>query len=372
MKKLTTLLLLAPIMMMSLTGCNNSEPSSTPEEAVNTVAALPNLLLRGGAVSEPNKTYPTEVGDTFTGLKSFTVDNQNVTITWSHDCGDKVTITDTKKEGVDVALITPTYPVMTKDAYLLTLTASISCQDATASSVFKFDIVSEKYEEITLQGLREKCGKSTVSLDTNYHFNGIISATVDTDEKNIKAGVYLQDGPYAIKLSDGCLKDEGGFKETWGIGTKLRVFGKVFRYNGAHYIEPETLEEVVDDTLVAPTSLVFENGDNWNKSDAFNEDGRLITVRNATYVSGKEKFKTNLNSEITFSVKDTQGNDVTVIVKFVRQLGTETLTTIKTTIDALEVGDTFDLYGVMDWNHGPKIMPMNMDGRTAVNCLVAK
>lgn len=370
MKKLNTLLLIAPLMVSILAGCGNTGISD--QEAVDTVSGITTLLLNNrGEIKESNFNYTPKIEESFVGLASHTVQNKTVTITWTSNAGDKVAIAPKSGDPLHVT-ITPTYPLMPDDCYLLELTATIASNNASTTKKYNFNITNYKYEELTLKELRDKCGKSTVSLDTNYHFNGIVSGLVDTATKNIKAGVFLQDGPYAIKLSDGCLKTEGTWKQNWGVGTKLRVFGKAFRYNGLHYVEPETIEEVTDDTLTTPTTYVVENGDVWNPNDMWNQDTRLAYVKNASYKSGKENAKTSINYELTFTIKDTQNNDVDVIVKVFKALGSEQMSAIKDLVDELEVGDTYDIYGVLDWNGGPKILPMNIANRTAVQCFVAK
>lgn len=369
MKKILSFLVAAPLMLGVLAGCG---PTTNPDqEALDKVANLATLLLdSSGQIKEAGKNYQTEYGDTFLGLKYYQVsaeEGDQVTVTWSDNAPGKVAYAKVPKQD-DRTKISPTYPLVSTLEYDLELTALIEYKGLSATRVFKFHIISDVVESVTLKQLREKIAAGTASTDVNYETNGIITGYMEPSDSHLYAGVYVQDGPWALMLYAGKMSSLWDY-DNWTIGTRLHIVGKLSPYNGLNELKPSLVELASEDVeLATPTPLVIEDGDDYGTTQLFGHDGRLVEIRGAKFVS-TETLAVGSHKNIKFSLAKTSGGTAEIVFRVNYHIGTDAYNDLIKVVNGLKAGDLVNLYGVISWYNTPQISPQFIAGKTPAQCI---
>lgn len=217
--------------------------------------------------------------------------------------------------------------------------------------------------------LRDDIAAGELKKGDEVVVNGIISSYFESPD-HIYAGTFIQDGPNAISLYAGQLSKyftDLGLK----LGDKVRVEGALDIYNGLEQIKPTVISIVEDDTLEEPEILEITDFSKFNATDLAKQSGRLVKVSNVPYMGLAE------NSEISISASSgghytanfgTSTNTIPYYVNY--HVGENARNNIAGILNALEVGDTVDLYGVIGWYNSPQISPVYMVGRDGADCIV--
>jgi hypothetical protein len=367
MKKILSFLLAAPLMMAVLTGCSTPK-GETDQDIVERVGNLATLVIdNGGQLKEAGKTYQTEFNDSFLALKQYPASEENpedlVLIEWS-DNTEKQKVTYAKDpKNPDRTKITPKYPLQKSEEFLLELTATVTYNEAVTTRLFKFWIVSDTVEVLTLQQLREKISNGTASTDANYSFNGIVTGYMEPSDSHLYSGVYVQDGPWAMMLYAGKMSSMWDY-DNWTIGTRLHVIGKLSPYNGLNELKPSLVELAPNDAQIAtPTTLSITQGSQYGTTQLLGQDGRLVEIKGAKFVK-TETLKVGSHANMTFSL---DGVNITFRVNY--HIGETAYKALIDVASTLKAGDTVNLYGVVSWFNAPQISPQFIDGRTPAQCI---
>ena len=372
MKKILSLLIAAPLMLGILTGCGGPK-KPTAQDIVEKVGNLATLVIdSGGQLKEPGKTYQTEFNDTFLALKQYPASEDPedlVTIEWTDNTNkQKVTYAKDPKNP-DRTKISPKYPLQRSEEFLLELTATVSYKTATTTRLFKFYIVSDTVEVLTLKQLREKIASGKSNTDTNYSFNGIVTGYMEPSDSHLYAGVYVQDGDYAMMLYAGKMSAQWDY-DNWGIGTKLHVIGKLSPYNGLNELKPSVVELAPEGVEIAtPTTLVIDSGDEYNLDTLTGNDGRLVEIRGAKFKSKSADVKVGSHGNIIFTLEKSDGSTVDVTYRVNYHIGETAYTELLAVVNGLTVGQTVNLYGVVSWYNAPQLAPQFIAGRTPAQCI---
>jgi hypothetical protein len=152
--------------------------------------------------------------------------------------------------------------------------------------------------------------------------------------------------------------------DNWGIGTRLSVVGKLSPYNGLNELKPSVVELAPGDAVIAePTTLVITEGSQYGATQLAGQDGRLVEIRNAEYVSS-ETLKVGSHANMTFKL-----GTATITFRVNYHIGADAYAGLIEVASTLKAGDKVNLYGVVSWFNAPQISPQFIKDRTPAQCI---
>jgi len=362
MKKKLLSLIIPALLLTGLTSCGNSKKY----DALCAAAADSAPILLNSSTGKEIQTSETRVRElkdynSVLALNSYTFQEKELEITWELAPKEKwvqsiYSLDETRYK------ITPIYG---KEAYDASIKCIVSYKEGNDSGKaelnWKFHVESTETVEMTLEQINTKyvengnqlgdLAKNEEGKDVVIGTRGIITGHF-AEPDDVYAGVFIQDGDYALQLYAGSLSSlwkEGNFK----VGDCVFVVGKLSIY-GVIEMAPEMLESI-DATaynIKAPNTLDLSNKE-WNGSLMVNQSA-LISLDNCVYSSGNVE-KEGAHASINFK---RNGTDVLAYCNY--HLGKTAMLAIKDLVATYVANETtVTIKGVIGFYNGtPQIVPV--------------
>lgn len=288
MKKLSHLLLL-PIALLAITGCNNSK-KKTDKEIVDEIINSPALLMydvetTGSSNLIPGNTkFSIRDGYSYLGISKYE-EYKDAKFVWSFDKTDKWTVAESKASG-DYQLLTPESDLYVKGdvdpSYDTVLTLTVSYKEESATVSWRAHYTANRIIQLSLPELRNQIKKKQANIGNVYE----IFAYVTNWFENPNSGLFIQDGGSAICIYDekktglpASLVEKGLAK-----GNIVRTVGHYDVTGGLTRFIPSELEvvETTPFTLEEPTKVEV-TAENYSIAGLNGEDSRLGVANNLVF-----------------------------------------------------------------------------------------
>ena len=240
-------------------------------------------------------------------------------------------------------------------------------------------VEGEKHNILSLQAIREGIAAGTIKKDDEVEFKAFITGSMDLtggDTGHAYAGVYAQDGEYAMLLYAG--SGDGNIGTAWEkqglqIGDAILVKGVLSPYEGLNEVKPTAVTKLTAaeaEELTAPTAVEVSAA-NWSAEGLAGQDGRLAHVtglvfEEAVFESTNPADKKHTTVKAQFVKENGDGINVPVSVSYHLNQG---IAGVKTFFDGLEPGDYFEADGFVSWSGQPQFALGYMNGKAPAECL---
>ena len=366
MKRLFRALILPALMMATLAGCggNSGEQTDYNDLCAKAADAQPMLLNASTGKEIYTSSHKKELSgyNSVLALKGFTYKEKEFKVDWELTPADKWTSSTYLVDNTRLKM-TPNYDATGFEA---SLKATVSYaeggqQKGKAELSWAFDVAASTVKELTLKQINENyvkngndlgdMAKDSEGKDVTVGTRGIVTSTFEKKD-HVYAGVFIQDGEYALQLYAGSLSSlwaENGVKE----GDCVFVVGKLSVY-GVIEMGP-TLMEIIDPAAynIAEPVTINLNEKEFTGSALMKHQSTIATFNNLTYVSGNVE-KTSSHATIKFSNGDTE---VAVYCNY--HIGPDAMTAIQELVDGYDTDTVVNIKGILSfYNNDPQIIPI--------------
>lgn len=311
------------------------------EAAVN-IGAIALYQSKGTVVNPTRLNTHTLADGSLTVATSIPVDGNTVSLAWSANPAEAVTIGET--DGTGRKTISFVFPDPGASDLAVTLTVTATYNEASASLDYEFSLVAPEDNVVItpLSEIRSAYAGGTLAVGTVLTVEGFFTGA--QDDYDI---FFIQQGDYAI----GIYKAAAYKANNYQPGDFLRVRGKFSPYNGLMeigFIEevlklntpPQGAEEPVTFTITT-----------WSSAALANRDGAKVSMSGLTYVSGADTWDPSANSHLSLNFSF-NGTPVTLRVNY--HIGATNRTAIRDFILA-NASATFNYDGLLGWFNGPQL-----------------
>ncbi len=361
------LLPIALLAVLGLVACNPTTSSSTTgggETTTTTTTEPPVTTTTTSDDPEPANSFSISNKDELTA--EWRVGQANRTIEFASDPAMNVSAEISNGNLVITSSDANVIEVIGKNlAVKAAGTATITATWRTLSDTVTISTL-DKAPVMGLKAVREGIADGSIKEDSIVDFYGVVTATMEQTLDHIYSGVYVQDGDYAMMVYSGTT-ETGWFDDSMTIGSYVYVKGTLAPYNGLNEVKPTEFRVMTDEekaayTVATPTAVAI-TGDTYNATDLLGQDGRLFTMTDVVYKSGKI---TDLDehTNILFTAKNSEGQDVEITYRANYHIGTTAMAELKEVVDGLSAGSVVDLTGVISWYNVPQLAPQFLDGKT--------
>ena len=336
MKKLSHLLLL-PIALLAITGCNNGK-QKTNKEVVDEIINSPALLMHDVETTGSSNLIPSNTkfsirdGYSYLGMSSYE-EYQDAKFVWSFDKADKWTVAESKASG-DYQLLTPESDLYVKGdvdpSYDTVLTLTVSYKEESATVSWRAHYTANRIIQISLPELRNKIKKKQANIGNVYE----LYAYVTNWFNNPNTGLFIQDGESALCIYDDKKTDLPATLVKNGLakGNIIRTVGHYDVTGGLTRFIPSELEvvETAPFDLEEPTKVEV-TAENYSIAGLNGQDSRLgiandLVFKTVYNVSKKEvtdldKLKAGTSFFIGFEATDAQDQKTEILFNCNTYLG---------------------------------------------------
>lgn len=284
MKKLSHLLLL-PIALLALAGCNNGK-QKTDKEIVDEIINSPALLMYDVDTTGSSNLIPANTkfsirdGHSYLGMSSYE-EYKDAKFVWSFDKQEKWTAEPSKASG-DYQSLTPVSDLYIKGdvdpSYDTVLTLTVSYKEETATASWRAHYSANRIIQVSIPELRNQIKKKQANIGNVYETFGYVTGWF---QNTPRVGLFIQDGEDAFCVYDDkktglpVAAVEAGLAQ----GDIVRVLGHYDITGGLTRFIPSEFEKVTSAPFDMAAPVATEvTADNYSIAGLAGRDGTIATA----------------------------------------------------------------------------------------------